>query len=425
MTRAMHEKGENAKPTLALVSLGCAKNAVDLQVRAGALLKRGYRLSPDPDSADVAIVNTCAFIASARAEAESEIARALALKSRGRYRRVVVAGCYPKRYPRAYAKFPGVDSWDGVPERWEEPEMPELRFTGKAFAYLKIAEGCSHRCSYCAIPAIRGRFRSRPADSILREAKALLKSGCRELDIVAQDPMMYGCDLKPRMELADLLWMLDRLPGRFWVRILYTYPSEITDEFLDWLNTSRHAVKYVDVPLQHTVPEVLARMNRVRAIEPSLVAAEALRAAVPGVTLRTTVMTGFPGETPLRFARMRADLKRMQFDRLGAFAYSPEAGTKGAKMSGRPSRKVAEERERIVMSDAEAVWKVKSARQIGSVEEALVVAPGVARLASQAPDVDGVVYLLDSERARAVRVGDFATVRLESVSGFDFEGDVL
>ena len=250
MTRAMHEKGENAKPTLALVSLGCAKNAVDLQVRAGALLKRGYRLSPDPDSADVVIVNTCAFIASARAEAESEIARALALKSRGRYRRVVVAGCYPKRYPRAYAKF-------------------------------------------------------------------------------------------------------------------------------------------------------------------------------PGVTLRTTVMTGFPGETPLRFARMRADLKRMQFDRLGAFAYSPEAGTKGAKMSGRPSRKVAEERERIVMSDAEAVWKVKSARQIGSVEEALVVAPGVARLASQAPDVDGVVYLLDSERARAVRVGDFATVRLESVSGFDVEGDVL
>ena len=215
----MHEKGENAKPTLALVSLGCAKNAVDLQVRAGALLKRGYRLSPDPDSADVAIVNTCAFIASARAEAESEIARALALKSRGRYGRVVVAGCYPKRYPRAYAKFPGVDSWDGVPERWEEPEMPELRFTGKAFAYLKIAEGCSHRCSYCAIPAIRGRFRSRPADSILREAKALLKSGCRELDIVAQDPMMYGCDLKPRMELADLLWMLDKLPGRFWVRV--------------------------------------------------------------------------------------------------------------------------------------------------------------------------------------------------------------
>lgn len=413
------------KTTLALVSLGCAKNAVDLQVMAGNLLKKDCVMSPDPDRADVVIVNTCAFIASAREEAEAEIMRAIQLKQNGNYGKVVVTGCYPERYPKAHARFPGVDVWQGVPEEWIEPKMPELRFTGKAFAYLKIAEGCAHRCSYCAIPAIRGKYRSRPMDAILREAKALLKSGCRELNIVAQDPMLYGCDLKEkRCTLPDLLWKLDRLPGDFWVRVLYSYPSEITEEFLDWLNTGKHAVKYVDVPLQHTDPDVLEKMNRGPAIQATLVAAEALRAAVPGITLRTTVMTGFPGETELRFNALRADLKRMQFDHLGAFAYSPEEGTKGAKMKGRPARKVAEAREKLVMSDQAKLWKVKAKRMVGEVHDALCVAPGVVRMASQAPDVDGVTYLLDSPKARKVQVGDFIRVKLVKVCGFDFEGEL-
>ena len=413
------------KTTLALVSLGCAKNAVDLQVMAGNLLKKDCVLSPDPDRADVVIVNTCAFIASAREEAEAEIMRAVQLKANGNYGKVVVTGCYPKRYPKAHARFPGVDVWQGVPEEWVDPKMPELRFTGKAFAYLKIAEGCAHKCSYCAIPGIRGKYRSRPMASILKEARALLKSGCRELNIVAQDPMLYGCDLKEkRCTLTDLLWKLDKLPGEFWVRVLYSYPSEITAEFVEWLNTAKHAVKYVDVPLQHTVPEVLAKMNRKSAIQASLVASEALRLMVPGITLRTTIMTGFPGETEARFKTLLADLRRMQFDRLGAFAYSPEEGTKGAKMSGRPSRKVAEARERQVMADAERLWKVRSKRLIGQTFDALCVAPGVVRMASQAPDVDGVVYLLDSPKARKVQVGDFLKVKLAKVCGFDFEGDV-
>ena len=418
---------EKKKPlTLALVSLGCAKNAVDLQVMAGNLLKKGYALSPDQDRADVVVVNTCAFIASAREEAEAEIARALRLKAAGMYGRVVVAGCYPQRYPKAKGRFPGVDSWQGVPGEWVESKMPALRFTGKAFAYLKIAEGCSHRCAYCAIPAIRGKYRSRSAESVLREARALLASGCRELNVVAQDPMLYGVDMKGRKtSLADLLWRLDRLPGDYWVRVLYSYPSEIDEGFLDWLLNSRHAAKYVDVPLQHTVPEVLARMNRRQAIDASLCAAELLRECVPGVTLRTTVMTGFPGETERRFETMRADLRRMQFDHLGAFAFSPEKGTKAAKMSGRPSRKVAEERERAVMKDAEELWRVRSAKMLGETHEALVVAPGVARMQSQAPDVDGVTYLLDTPRGRRSQVGEFVRVRLVSACGFDFEAEVL
>lgn len=412
------------KESIALVSLGCAKNAVDLQVRAGNLLKKGCVLSSDPDRADVVIVNTCSFIASAREEAEAEILRALELKRRGQYGRVVVTGCYPERYPELKGAFPGVDEWIGVPHEWVEPKMPAMRLTGKAFAYLKIAEGCVHRCSYCAIPSIRGKYRSRPMKSILREARALVKTGCRELNVVAQDPMLWRGKGKT---LPDLLWAIDRIKGDFWVRVLYSYPSEITEDFVVWMCTSKHAVPYVDVPIQHTVPAVLEKMNRKRAIEQSRCAAEVLREVVPDVTVRTTVMTGFPGETEARFSELMADLKRMQFDHLGAFAYSPEEGTKGAKMRGRCSAAVARERERLVMAQQKRIWVLKARRMLGETFRALVVAPGVARMASQAPDVDGVTYLVSSLKSKvsSPAVGSFVQVKLTKVRGFDFEGVVV
>ena len=418
------------KKTLALVSLGCAKNAVDLQVMAGSLVKAGATLSPDPDRADIAIVNTCSFIASAREEAEAEILRALELKRRGQYGRVVVTGCYPQRYPDALAKFPGVDEWRGVPREWVEPKIPALRLTGKAFAYLKIAEGCAHRCAYCAIPSIRGKYRSRPMKSILREARALIASGCRELNIVAQDPMLWReKKAKARGEgrgeewrkLPDLLRAIDRIPGDFWVRVLYSYPSEITEDFVVWMMTSKHAVRYVDIPLQHTVPEVLAKMNRKQAIDASLVAAEALRDLMPDITLRTTILVGFPGETELRFRTLLSDLRRMQFDHLGAFAYSPEEGTKGAKMRGRPPRAVAERREKEVMDMAKALWGVKAKRMVGQTFRALVVAPGVARMESQAPDVDGVTFIEEG----SAEVGSFVNVKLVRRRGFDFVARIV
>ena len=416
-----------SKGTIALVSLGCAKNAVDLQVASGNLLKDGWTLSPDPDRADVVIVNTCAFIQSARDEAEAEIVRALELKRRGRYGRVVVSGCYPQRYPERRAAFPGVDEWRGVPQSWVEPKMPAMRLTGKAFAYLKIAEGCAHRCAYCAIPAIRGKYRSRPIGSILCEARALVASGCRELNVVAQDPMLWR---DGRKRIHDLLKAIDRIPGDFWVRVLYSYPSEITDDFLVWMLTSEHAVPYIDVPIQHTVPEVLVKMNRARAVSDSVCAAEFLRDVIPDVTLRTTIMTGFPGETEARFRQMMADLRRMQFDHLGAFAYSPEKGTKGARLAGRPSRAVAERREREVMELAKSIWAVRARRLVGKTFRALVVAPGIARLPSQAPDVDGVTYIAGSGKRekgvgrRTSDVGEFVDVRIVRVKGFDLVADV-
>lgn len=406
-------------PTLALVSLGCAKNAVDLQLMAGRMLKAGWRLSADPDRADAVVVNTCSFIASAREESEREIRRALELKRRGAYSRVIVSGCYPQRYPGAVAAFPGVDEWIGVPGKWEEQKVQGLRLTGRAFAYLKIAEGCAHRCSYCAIPSIRGAYRSRPMRSILREARALVATGCRELNVIAQDPMMWR-DGKRR--LADLLWALDRIPGRFWVRVLYSYPSEIDGDFAYWLMTAKHAAKYVDMPIQHTVPEVLAKMNRRRTAEVVECLADDLRLLVPDVTLRTTVLVGFPGETEARFRRLLSDVARMQFDHLGAFAYSPERGTKGAKLGGRPSQAAARSRERQVMELQRRIWDSRARRLVGKVLPALVVAPGVARLESQAPDVDGVTRI---DCADPQLVGEFVKVEISGVDGFDFVAKVV
>lgn len=444
------------KISVGLVSLGCAKNAVDLQVAAGHLVASGYALAPDPDSCDVVFVNTCAFIESAREEAVAEIGRACALKSAGRCRAVVVGGCFAQRYGAQLREyFPEVDAFLGIdaldrvpdilaralsrrkktayvdipseaPRRVFDPPFPELRFTGGAFAYLKIAEGCVHRCSYCAIPGIRGKYRSRPMKSILAEARALLKSGVKELNVIAQDPMLWGTDLKGGKKLVDLLRALDKLRGDFWIRVLYSYPSEITDDYLDWLNTSRHAVKYIDVPLQHTDPAVLKAMARGGAVKATLNAAVCLRAAVPGVTLRTTVMTGFPGETEEAFERLLSDVKRMRFDHLGAFAFSPEEGTAAFDMPGCPPAKTARKRERAVMSAQRKVWAEKAKAMKGGTYRALVVAPGVARLESQAPDVDGVVLLRRAVRGSCEPApGEFVDVVLTAVDGYDFRGRVL
>ena len=237
--------------TIGLVSLGCAKNAVDLQVMSGHLLKAGHTLAPDPDNADVILVNTCAFIESAREEAAAEIARACELKRAGRCKVVVAAGCFVQRYRAEVLKaFPdldavlGVDALDriseivseatsfvppGLPKKVFDPPIPALRLTGAAFAYLKVAEGCAHRCAYCAIPAIRGKFRSRPLKSVLAEARALVKTGVKELNVIAQDPMLYGVDFRDGTNLVTLLRALDKIPGDFWVRVLYSYVPRLAE----------------------------------------------------------------------------------------------------------------------------------------------------------------------------------------------------
>jgi len=438
----------DGKPiSIGLVALGCAKNTVDLQVMAGHLLKAGCVLAPQPDDADVILVNTCAFIEAAREEAVAEIMRACELKKAGRCRAVVVSGCFAQRYgERLTAAFPDVDAFLGVdaldkisgvvrralgrrkvevkvppgmPDKVFAPPMPALRLTGAAFAYLKIAEGCAHRCSYCAIPSIRGHYRSRPLRSVVSEARQLLATGVKELNVIAQDPLLYGVDFSDGTDIVTLLRALDRLKGDFWLRVLYAYPSEITDEFLGWMNTSPHAVKYIDVPLQHTDPQILKAMARGSAAKATLAAAGRLRAAVPGVTLRTTVLTGFPGETKDSFAKLLMDVKRMRFDHLGAFAFSPEEGTVACELDGRPSPAEAAKRARAVMSAQRKVWAEKAKGYVGKTFRALVVAPGVARLESQAPEVDGVVRLKGN-----ADIGSFVDVRIDKVDGFDFSATI-
>ncbi len=434
---------------IGIVALGCAKNAVDLQVMAGHLLKSGCVLASQSDDADVILVNTCAFIEAAREEAVAEILRACEMKKAGRCRAVVVAGCFAQRYGDQMADaFPevdavvGIDALDkiagvvrnalgrsnrgrklvvppGMPRKVFTPPIPGLRLTGKAFAYLKIAEGCAHRCAYCAIPAIRGNYRSRSVRAVLAEARALLATGVKELNVIAQDPLLYGVDLGDGTDIVTLLRALDKLNGAFWIRVLYAYPSEISDAFLEWMNTSPHAVKYIDVPLQHTDPRILKAMARGSAVAATLNAAGRLRTAVPGVTLRTTVMTGFPGETREAFEKLLMDVKRMAFDHLGVFAFSPEDGTAAAEMDGRPPPDVAARRARAVMSAQRRIWAGKAKSHIGKTFPALVVSPGVARLESQAPDVDGVVRF-----GGQAEVGSFAKIRIVKSEGYDFAGEL-
>ena len=445
----------DALKTIGLVSLGCAKNAVDLQVMAGHLRKAGFALAPHPDAADVILVNTCAFIEQAREEAVAELLRACELKRQGRCRAVVAAGCFVQRYgTRLAERFPDVDAFLGIdaldkiasvvqgissasdrrqikvpccgPHRLFSPPEPALRLTGPAFAYLKIAEGCAHRCSYCAIPSIRGAYRSRRMKDVLDEARALVSTGVRELNVIAQDPMMYGVDLKPvrgtRPGIVDLLNALDALEGDFRVRVLYSYPSEITDAFLGWMATSPRALRYVDVPIQHTVPSILTAMARGSAVTATREAAARIRAAVPGVTLRTTVMTGFPGETEADFHRLLADVKAMRFDHLGAFAFSPEEGTLAAELERKVPRGTAERRRQEIMRAQRSIWRTKAKAFVGKTFPALLVAPGVARLESQAPDVDGVTYVETPRRAAAPKVGSIVRLRITAVKGYDFTG---
>lgn len=442
-------KKNDRKTSVGFVALGCAKNTVDLQVMAGHLLKAGFAAAARPEEADVVLVNTCAFIESAREEAVTEILRACELKKTGRCKAVVVSGCFVQRYKRDMARlFPDVDAFVGIDaldkiagivqslahgesgallvppgqaKKVFDPPMAALRFSGQAYAYLKIAEGCAHKCAYCAIPAIRGKYRSREMAAIVKEAAELVRTGVKELNVIAQDPMLYGIDLGMGKDgLATLLGELDKIEGEFWIRVLYSYPNEITERYLEWMKTSPHAARYVDVPLQHTDEAVLACMNRKAAAKATREAAARLRQAIPGVTLRTTVMTGHPGETQARFERLLADLEQMQFDHLGAFAFSPEEGTAAAAMKNRPSKRIAEERMAQVMALQKKIWRKKALGMKGKVFKALVTENGVARMESQAPEVDGVVFIPPD----AARPGSFANIRITGVKSYDFNGEL-
>lgn len=446
----MGELKKKSAPVFYLVALGCPKNLVDAELLSGALMRSGYTLSLDPETADVYIVNTCAFLPVARREAEQEIASALEWKRRAPGRRVVVGGClteYDKDSGAYRRRFPEVDLWSPVNDverigallGGERPSAalpcylnsdvsPRLQLTLPHLAYLKIADGCDNRCTYCAIPKLRGVLRTRPQESVVREARMLVDAGVRELVLVAQDITAFGHDRPGDGEsLCSLLRALEALPGDFRIRLLYTHPAHYTDELIEFLASSRRVLPYLDIPLQHISDRILKAMNRhvTRAEIEALLAK--LRAAIPGLTLRTTFIVGFPGESEAEFAELCDFVRKTKFERLGVFPYAAEKSTPAAKMRDQIPGEVAEERATRLMSRQIARMRRRNRSLIGQETQVLVdtidrSGVAVARGAMDAPDIDNVVLI---PQGRKLRAGEFVEVRIVGAAGCDLVAEAV
>jgi len=437
--------------SVGFVSLGCAKNLVDSQIMAGVLLTEDVTLAPSPEEADVVIVNTCAFIEEAREESIDAILSACCLKEdQGPCRAVIVTGCLPQRYKsELHESLSEVDAFIGLDElekiaaivkrvaRGEhaimeisnaakklfEPRLPEVVLTGGPYAYLRVAEGCNHGCTFCAIPMIRGAYRSRPIAHIVKEAEQLLATGIKELDLISQDTTLYGRDLKDGTNLADLLRALGRIGGGFWIRVLYGYPSNVTEELLDVMGEITQVCRYLDVPVQHSDPGLLKAMGRSKTMEHVYGLAERVRRVMPDAVLRTTCLVGFPGETEAQFERLLDFARDVRFDHLGVFAYSPEEHTKASEMPRRPSRGVAESRRERLLSVQKEIVESKNADLVGARAEVLLeTQPSekddvcVGRSRRQAPEVDGETFV--SGTLPTDTAGTFVEVRFTSAAGY-------
>jgi ribosomal protein S12 methylthiotransferase len=562
--------------SIGLISLGCAKNLVDTQIMSGVILTEGLELAHSANSADIVLINTCAFIASAREEAYDIIEEMCRHKAAGKCRAIIVTGCLPQRYrEKLVGRFPLVDAWLGVdeleriaevatavgdsssssssegsggrvqsgsgdpptlsralskaegeapgfggqgsphtgspgspgspghqpaqvlcppftaesasastsqplptataychssspsapsvasppvapaspsapsassistrhavcpieplvlvsdsPSAVFEPRLPTLVFCNPSYAYLKIAEGCNHACAYCAIPGIRGRLRSRTKGSLVHEARALLEDGRRELNLIAQDVTAYGRDRRGGPRLASLIRGLDRLPGDFWLRLLYTYPAYLDDELLDTLRESRHVVPYLDVPIQHSHPDILHAMRRADTIPIMPGLAGRLRARWPGVALRTTCLVGFPGETETHFRHLLAYIKEARFDHLGVFTYSPEEGTAAVGLPGSVPEEVAQERMDRLMRAQRRISTGLNRARVGQETRVLLQQPAedgaswMARAPWQAPEVDTETFVFGAPGD--AQAGDFVTVRIMESGPYHLEAE--
>lgn len=433
-----------------MVSLGCAKNQVDGEMLMAALKQGGFELVDDAALADIAIVNTCGFIESAKKESIEEILELAALKKEGRIKKLVVTGCLAERYQQEIHKeLPEVDAVlgigangsiaaslkqmmaDGFVESFpDKSKMPlcgarELS-TPSWSAYLKIAEGCDNRCTYCAIPMIRGGYRSRTMESIEEEARALTANGAKELVLIAQDTTRYGIDLYGEFSLAKLLKRLCKIDGIQWLRVLYCYPDSITDELLDVMAEEEKIVKYIDLPLQHASGKVLRAMNR-RGDRESLTALlQKIREKIPAVILRTTLITGFPGETEEDFTELAEFVKEIKFDRLGCFAYSQEEGTPAAGLPDQLDEEIKEHRAELIMDTQTRIMEQKGQEYLG--KTLTVLTEGFDRYAEcwfgrscmDAPDIDGKVFFAAEQKPV---LGTFVQVRIDDCVDCDLFGE--
>lgn len=435
-----------------MVSLGCSKNLVDSERMLYKLRKHGYKLVTEPGLADIAIVNTCGFIQSAKEEAIETIIELGKLKEEGTLKKIIITGCLTERYREEAAElFPEADAVVGIGNNKDIVDVldhvlaneryinfaPKLdaELTGDRiistlpfFAYLKIAEGCSNCCTYCAIPMIRGKFRSVPMEDVLTEAKWLAENGVTEIIVIAQDSTRYGEDICGKSKLPELLKRLAQIEGIRWIRVLYCYPERITDELLDVIANEEKIVKYLDIPIQHCDGDILSRMNR-WGDESSLEALMAkIREKVPGIILRTTLITGFPGETQEQFDRLAEFVQRVKFDRLGCFAFSSEEGTKAAEMPDQIDSETAAHRADIIMEQQMLTSAENNEKLLGT--ETTAVVEGFdrfgecyfGRTCADAPDIDGKVFFTSSQ---LLNMGDYVRIRITDTLDYDLIGEVI
>jgi len=473
----------SAKPKIGMISLGCAKNLVDAEIMLGSVRAEGMEITSDADEADVLIVNTCAFIDSAKEESIEAILEShqqRGLKKRAG-QRLIVSGCMAQRFSKDLAsELNEVDAFMGLDqvadtgklirqvldrplspalaptnkkaakvltdETWEplnlvtkkpvyipDWDTPRVRLTPHHTTFTKIAEGCNHPCSFCVIPQMRGRHRSRSVESVVAEVRGLVKDGVKEINLISQDTTYYGMDLweekaGPRQPvdssrgtaLTDLLRQLNAIEGDFWIRLLYTHPAHWSDELIACIAECNKVCRYIDMPLQHIHPRMLKLMQRETSSEHIENLIARIRAGIPGIAIRTTFIVGFPGETEEEFEYLLDFIKRTRFERLGVFQYSQEEGSKAAKMEDQLPQKTKQARFRKAMKLQQKIAKEIADSQVGLTLRALVDQPTVARAAGDAPDIDGRILL-----TKPAPVGEFIDVKIVDGQVYDLIGEPL
>ncbi|MGN0635120.1 MAG: 30S ribosomal protein S12 methylthiotransferase RimO [Acutalibacteraceae bacterium] len=435
---------------IGLISLGCPKNQVDAEMMLAALQDDGFEIVDYVDGADAVIINTCAFIDDAKREAIENILDMAELKKEGVIRKIIVTGCLVQTEKDAIlSEFPEVDAVIGIGANgsvvelvkkvltedtrlFECPDQRQMPMDGQRalttpeyWAYLKIADGCSNCCTYCAIPGIRGGFRSRSMENILEEAKQLAETDVRELILIAQDTTNYGADLYGEKKLPELLHKLCEIDGIEWIRLLYCYPDKVTDELIETMASEPKVLHYMDLPLQHADDRILKAMNRKGTAADIRALIEKLRTAMPDIVIRTTFMTGFPGEDEDAFDNLALFVNEMEFDRMGCFSFSPQAGTPAYDMDGQVEDEVKQHRGEILMNDQYSIVEDKNLARIGKTYTVLVEEYDaysdcyIGRTYMDAPEIDGVLYFTSQKEYEP---GDFVQVTVTDTKEYDLVG---
>ena len=435
-----------------IISLGCARNLVDSEVMSGLLAQDHYEIVQEPAEADVVLINTCGFIDAAKAESIDTIVEISRLKQEGTLRRLVVAGCLSQRYPQELAtELPEVDlfigtgeiprivnilrehernqklrHYVGIPEYLYDHVTPRLRSTPSYTAFVKVSEGCDHKCAFCIIPKLRGPHRSRSIESVVKEATMLAQSGVKEINLIAQDLTAYGRDRKDGTTLYGLLKELVHVPDLVWIRLLYAYPNFLDSPLLELIDKSEKICKYIDIPFQHVSAGILKSMRRGKSGSAVQDTVEKLRESISGLTLRSSLIVGFPGETEEDFQALLDFVERTRFERLGVFKYSIEEGTAAASLADHVDEEEKERRWQELMDLQASISRNNNEALIGSIQRVIIdgideTGQLIGRTQGHAPEVDGAVYL---QNPASLGTGDFADVKITEALEYDLIGEI-